>query len=189
MKSGSGSGRWENKYFSSSELLDLSSKDLYRLKNINGTILLFPISFFHSFSLSLFLSFFLSFVFFLSFFCFFCWTRFWWAPLYARSLFMGEEIHRTFINVYFWAQVKDKRSISWSSGTSALVLQLPREPPFCWISLDFFRTCGGSICLVVAHEFTSEDFLETQEKEIWNDSFGDSEGYGKSALNLDTVLW
>ena len=144
---------------------------------------------FLSFILSLSLSFFLSFVFVLSFFCFFCWTRLWWAPLYARSLFMGEEIHRTFINVYFWAQVKDKRSISSSSGTSALVLQLPREPPFCWISLDFFLTCGGSICLVVAHEFTSEDFLETQEKEIWNDSFGDSEGYGKSALNLDTVLW
>ena len=66
MKSGSGSGRWENKYFSSSEPLDLSSKDLYRLKNINWTILLFPISFFHSFSLSFFLSFFLLFLSFLS---------------------------------------------------------------------------------------------------------------------------
>ena len=66
MKSGSGSGRWENKYFSSLEPLDLSSKDLYRLKNINWTILLFL-----SFILSLSLSFFLSFVFFLSFFCFF----------------------------------------------------------------------------------------------------------------------
>lgn len=48
---------------------------------------------------------------------------------------------------------------------------------------------SGRKCLVVAHEFTLEGFLEIQGREIWNDSSADLVGCAKLASNLDMVLW
>lgn len=107
-----------------------------------------------------------------------------------RAYFSGDHRYRNLFKGHLWGHLKNASS----SGTLiklADLVNLLASSHFIfrfWTNFEF-NARSQRKCLAVVHEFTLEDFLEIQEKEIWSDSFVGSEEFAKLASNLDMVLW